>query len=122
MSRSSDTNAAAVGNPLRPCPGTPNCVRQSRHHPTSPDGLYRAVQEALESLRPVRLRLSPNGRRAHAVYRVALLFKDDVDVVVESHEGGSILHARSASRLGAWDLGVNRRRIHRFFNAVQRTL
>lgn len=122
MRRSSDAIAVAFGNPLPPCPDTPNCVRVSRRYPTSPDALYRAVQQALESLRPVRLRLSPDARRARAVYRVALLFKDDVDVAVEPNESGSVLHARSASRLGAWDLGVNRRRIHRFFDAVERRL
>jgi len=56
------------------------------------------------------------------VYRVALLFKDDVDVAVEPSADGSTLHVRSASRVGHSDLGVNRRRVARFFRAVDEAL
>jgi uncharacterized protein (DUF1499 family) len=59
---------------------------------------------------------------ASAVYRVAWIFKDDVDVAVESDTAGSVLHLRSASRIGHSDLGVNRRRVQRILDAVEEQL
>lgn len=112
-------------NPLPPCPDTPNCERVSRGYDVPPDTLFAAAQRALESLGPTTLR-RPDGRserRLEAVYRVALVFKDDVDVSVTARaEGGSALYVRSASRVGHSDLGVNRRRVERFFDALQRAL
>lgn len=112
-------------NPLPPCPDTPNCERVSRGYDVPPDTLFAAAQSALESLGPTTLR-RPDGRserRLEAVYRVALVFKDDVDVSVTARaEGGSALYVRSASRVGHSDLGVNRRRVERFFDALQRAL
>ena len=112
-------------NPLPPCPDTPNCERTARAYDVPPDTLFVAAQRALESLGPTTLRLSdrPHGRRAEAMYRVALIFKDDVDVAVKGlDDGGSALYVRSASRVGYSDLGVNRRRVGRLFQAVDRAL
>lgn len=112
-------------NPLPPCPNTPNCERTARAYDVPPDLLFAAAQRALEVLGPVTLRLPdpPHGRRAEAVYRVALVFKDDVDVAVKAQDdGGSVLYVRSASRVGSNDLGVNRRRVRDFLEAVERIL
>ena len=111
--------------PLSPCPDTPNCERVARGYEAPPDTLYAAAERALESLGPVTLR-RPKARgdassphRLEAVYRVALVFKDDVDVAVRARDGGgSALYVRSASRVGHSDLGVNRRRVDRFLEAV----
>ena len=112
-------------NPLPPCPDTPNCERTARTYDVPPNTLFVAAQRALESLGPATLRLSDSshGRRAEAVYRVALIFKDDVDVAVTSQDGeGSVLYVRSASRVGYSDLGVNRRRVQKLLNAVEAAL
>ena len=112
-------------NPLSPCPDTPNCERTARNYEIPADTLYRAAERALESLGPASLRRpgSPSDRRLAAVYRVALIFKDDVDVAVRARDdGGSALYVRSASRVGYSDLGVNQRRVERFFQAVDRAL
>lgn len=116
-------------NPLSDCPDTPNCERVARAYDVPPDTLYAAAERALESLGPVTLR-RPDTRadassphRLEAVYRVALLFKDDVDVAVRGRDGtGSALYVRSASRVGQNDLGVNRRRVDRFLEAVASAL
>ena len=106
-------------NPLPECPATPNCVRISETYPVSADTLFANANRALESLGPSELRVSPDSLRASAVYRVALVFKDDVDLTVESREDGSMLHVRSASRVGQNDLGVNRRRVQRLLSALR---
>lgn len=112
-------------SPLPPCPDSPNCEHTAREYDVAPPPLYAAAQRALESLGPAALRLPDrsDGRRIEAVYRVALVFKDDVDVAVEARaEGGSVLYVRSASRVGYSDLGVNRRRVERFFDALHSAL
>jgi uncharacterized protein (DUF1499 family) len=49
-------------------------------------------------------------RYLHAEFRSALFrFIDDVEFYVDAENG--IIHVRSASRVGYWDLGVNRRRV-----------
>jgi len=109
-------------NPLSDCPDTPNCERVARGYEAPPDTLYAAAERALESLGPVTLRRpdSSAARRLEAVYRVALIFKDDVAVEVAPREGaGSVLFVRSASRVGYSDLGVNRRRVERLLAAVE---
>lgn len=59
---------------------------------------------------------------ASAVYRVAWVFKDDVNIAVEAQEHGSVLHVRSASRVGGTDFGVNRRRVRRLLSEMDRAL
>ena len=49
-------------------------------------------------------------------------FKDDMEFVVAPTPHGSVLHVRSASRTGHWDLGVNRFRVWRFIRAVRNTI
>jgi uncharacterized protein (DUF1499 family) len=111
---------AAPSNPLPACPDSPNCERISTDYAVSADRLFARVQTALRDLGPARMQLRPDSMRAAAVYRVAWVFKDDVAVDVESTADGSRLHVRSASRVGQSDLGVNRRRVQRLLDAVDR--
>ncbi len=121
-SSSSVKRSAPSDSPLPPCPDTPNCERTARPYPVDAPTLFAAAQRALDALGPVELQVQPEARRAAAVYRVAFVFKDDVDVAVESTDDESTLHVRSASRVGHSDLGVNRRRVDRFFRAVDEAL
>jgi uncharacterized protein (DUF1499 family) len=84
----------------------------------SADSLFDRTRQALRALGPVRLQIRPDTMRATAVYRVAWLFRDDVDVAVEPRPDGSRLHVRSASRTGYSDLGVNRRRVQRLLDRL----
>jgi uncharacterized protein (DUF1499 family) len=86
------------------------------------DTLFAATTRALDALGPASFRRRPDARRASAVYRVALVFKDDVDVAVDTTEAGSILHVRSASRVGHSDLGVNARRVDRLLRVIDEQL
>ncbi len=109
-------------NPLPPCPDTPNCERISEEYDVPADTLYSAATQALDALSPVELQLQPDSLQATAVYRVALVFKDDVAVAVDDDDAGSRLHVRSASRVGRNDLGVNARRVDRLLAAVETRL
>ncbi len=106
-------------SPLAPCPDSPNCERVSQSFDQAPDALFAAAQSALQALGPASVDTTTGSREAHAVYRVALVFKDDVNIAVTPKDnGGSTLHIRSASRVGYSDLGVNKRRVDRFFDAL----
>lgn len=106
-------------SPLAACPDSPNCERVSRGYDVAPDTLFDAAQKALDDLGPSSVEVQPDTQRVHAVYRVALIFKDDVHLAVGPHESGSVLHIRSASRVGYSDLGVNADRVERFFEALE---
>lgn len=108
----------APENPLPRCPNAPNCVRVTRALDVSPDALFQAAQRTLTDLGPAKLHVQPAAYRAQAVYRVGIIFKDDVQIAVTANEAGSALHIRSESRVGYMDLGVNRRRVHRFFRRL----
>ncbi|MES3629312.1 MAG: DUF1499 domain-containing protein [Longimonas sp.] len=105
--------------PVPPCPDTPNCERVQRTFEAAPQRVYRAALAALADLNPISCETDPDNRSAQAVYRVAFVFNDDVHIAVRpSDKGGSTLHIRSASRVGYSDLGVNERRVRRFFRAL----
>ena len=108
-------------NPLPPCPTSPNCVRQTRLFDRPADALFVQAQAALEALGASTVSAMPETRRLDAVFTV-FLFKDDVALFVESHEEGAALHLRSASRVGYSDLGVNKRRVKRFFETLEKLL
>jgi uncharacterized protein (DUF1499 family) len=109
-------------NPLPECPSSPNCERISQDYDVRADTLFAAAQRALDVLGPASLRARPDVMRASAVYRVALVFRDDVAVAVDSTATGSRLHVRSASRVGHSDLGVNARRVDRLLRTVDEAL
>lgn len=97
------------------CPGTPNCVSsyaQTPEHAIDPiaceadtDTAVAAFADAIDTLRSVE-RL---GDTHWVVYSRLFRFPDDVRISV-SERGIEVF---SASRLGAGDMGVNRRRIEK---------
>ncbi len=113
-----------LGNDLRPCPGTPNCVHTGRGNPPeapdfplaaewqgggSVDEILDQVEVALTSLpRTQVVDRRANYLRAEATSRI-FRFVDDVEVLVPP--GEERLVVRSASRMGRSDLGVNLNRV-----------
>ena len=119
---SPSTPPAHPSNPLPDCPSTPNCERASVSFDVPADTLYSAVLRAMDALHPTEMTSNPDRRQASAVYRVALMFKDDVRIAVEPDGNASLLHVRSASRVGQSDLGVNARRVNRLLETVRNQL
>lgn len=104
---------------LSPCPDSPNCVstrsREPRHA-MPPLPYLQSGQESMDRL----LRIVQGMKRAkivsatpnylHVEFRSALFqFVDDVEFVLD--DAARLIHFRSASRIGWYDFGVNRRRM-----------
>ena len=104
---------------LSPCPGTPNCVssqeKDSQHliQPITFEGSLEVTKERLHqvinSMHGTRI-LTQDVLYWHVEFTTRLLrFIDDVEFYFDRSQ--SLIHVRSASRQGYWDLGVNRRRV-----------
>ena len=104
---------------LLPCPRTPNCVSSqeknllNRIQPiTFEDSLEKAkerIYQVIISMHGTRI-IIQNDFYWHVEFTTLILrFVDDLEFYFDGSQ--SIIHIRSASRRGYWDLGVNRRRV-----------
>ncbi len=99
---------------LPPCPHPGNCVctedgdaQPLAYGSLSPEAARECLRVILRSRATV---CSDRGDRVHATFRVAV-FTDDLHVRFDDLT--RTIHLRSASRVGRYDFGVNRRRIER---------
>lgn len=104
---------------LTPCPKTPNCVSSvdtDRRHYVRPlqysdksedaRGRLLAIISEIERSRIVKA----DAKFIHAEFTSRLFrFIDDVEFYFDDLE--KVIHLKSASRTGLYDLGINRRRV-----------
>ncbi|MZR62158.1 DUF1499 domain-containing protein [Alcanivorax sp. DP30] len=105
-------------NLLAPCPNSPNCVSSltsSDKHRVEPLAVSDSRETSMARLKAVldaqsRVEYDVVGEsRIQARFKSLILrFTDDVTFYVR--ESG-VVEVRSASRVGYWDLGANRRRV-----------
>jgi len=105
---------------LQPCPGSPNCVcsyesPDDTEHFISPLTVPPEVEQPMEKLAAIVTSfprtniLKRTDHYLHVEFTTAWLrFVDDVEFHYRPDE--SVIHFRSASRLGHSDLGANRNR------------
>lgn len=90
-----------------------------RQFPLAPGELLDRVAAAMRELGWQRIRVE--GERVHAEVVTPLLrFTDDVQAWVEAAPGGSVLHLRSASRLGKADFAANQRHLQQLLEALRK--
>jgi uncharacterized protein (DUF1499 family) len=105
---------------LSPCPGSPNCVvsqgNPDAEHAIDPiaysgdPASALARLEALITEMPRTAIIEKNDTYLYAEFTSKLMgYVDDVEFYLDP--ANSVVHVRSASRLGESDLGVNRKRI-----------
>lgn len=116
---------------LSPCPTSPNCVstqsadERHRIEPLEYSGSQSEAKAKLlvviRSMKRAAI-VEDNGGYLHVTFTSALFrFVDDVEFYFPG--GEQIIQARSASRAGYYDFGVNRKRIERIrslFHLLQR--
>ena len=104
---------------LAPCPASPNCVSSQADQETqrvAPFPCGESCGQTLDRLRRLIDR-TPGARiivasptYLHAEYTSAVFrFVDDLELLAD--EVNHVVQVRSASRIGRWDLGANRRRV-----------
>ncbi len=103
---------------LSPCPSSPNCVSSrsgDERHQIDPLPFTSTPAEAMDRLKAViremkRAVLVRETRDyLHVELRTFLGFVDDAEFYLDPEQ--KVIHLRSASRIGYWDLGVNRKRM-----------
>ncbi len=115
---------AAIATPppkaLPPCPATPNCVSSQAAEGSAcwiaplplagpPDRAMARLAGLIEAMPGSRVTTRQSGY-LEAEFRSRLFgFVDDLALQADAAAG--VVHVRSASRAGRWDLGVNRRRV-----------
>jgi uncharacterized protein (DUF1499 family) len=120
-------NLGARDGKLLPCPASLNCVSSQstdREHAVEPLRYSGMASEAMAALDTIisgmkRARVvTRTGLYLHAEFTSALFrFVDDVEFLLDDH--ASMVHMRSASRIGSFDQGVNRKRIETIRQAWQ---
>lgn len=123
-----DSSGLGVDNGhLSPCPASPNCVVSqdaSSKHAIDPIVYHLDRDTTLQVLLKVLtvvprtkvIEQTDNYIHALSVSRI-FKFVDDVEFYLPADE--SVIHVRSASRTGEFDLGVNRRRIEQIRLALR---
>lgn len=107
---------------LQPCPSSPNCVCsqvEDKAHFIEPIHVTASVEEAktklLQVLKHTKRVSVPEtkGNYIRAEFTSRLFrFVDDVEfLIVQSEPNETLIHVRSASRVGYSDFGVNRERV-----------
>jgi uncharacterized protein (DUF1499 family) len=109
----------ATPGKIEPCPDSPNCVSSQSAEPRhridpiaftgSPAEARQKLLEAVGSLPGTRV-VTDSGGYLHVEFTSAVFrFVDDVEFLIdrETH----LIQVRSASRVGYWDLGANRKRV-----------
>jgi uncharacterized protein (DUF1499 family) len=102
--------------PFEPCPSTPNCHIDFIDIREGVDKGLGLIQQTLKSMGAIKM--SVINYEINAEFRV-FFFIDDVKIWVEPNADGSRVWIRSSSRVGDSDLGVNKRRVNRFFGKLK---
>jgi uncharacterized protein (DUF1499 family) len=117
-----------VDGKLTPCPGSPNCVSSQSEDtshfidPLRYTGSLAAARErllrVLTSMDRVTI-MSETKTHIHLTFASRIFgFIDDVEFYFP--QDAPVIHVRSASRVGYFDLGVNRKRIETIRKAFTR--
>ena len=117
-SRPRPANLGVKDNRLSACPSSPNCVssqsEDEKHkiesilfNSTPAEAMDRLKQLIQGMARTTIVRETPEY--LHVEFRTLLGFVDDGEFFVDGSQ--KVIHLRSASRVGYWDVGMNRRRM-----------
>ncbi|MDZ7682474.1 MAG: DUF1499 domain-containing protein [Fodinibius sp.] len=110
-------------NPLPSCPDSPNCIRITKQIEAPSDEVFDNALATLNAMGPQQITEQRDSLKIATVFNVAFVFQDDMAVQVTVNDStSSMLHVRSASRVGESDLGVNTRRVKTFLQEFRSRL
>ena len=126
------TGGGLVNGKLKPCPESPNCVcseNQNHRAEYQIDALRFSQSESSRAWAALLQAIRQSGgdfiessdTYVHATYSTRIFrFVDDLEARLDTEN--SLIHLRSASRVGHSDLGANLKRIEAIRKAYQETL
>lgn len=104
--------------PFDPCPPTPNCHIEYVDVPASIEAVASKLKPVLVQFGAYDLQAVENGFDS-AIDIV--VFTDDLKIRFFAEGTGTRIWIRSSSRVGHWDLGVNKRRVKSFIHLLKHT-
>ena len=117
-------NLGVNGGRLAPCRSTPNCVssqaspHDAEHYIAPIHGDFARAREAVRGM-PRSTVIAEQENYLYAEFRSRLLrYVDDLELYFD----GTVIHVRSASRLGRRDFGVNRKRVEALRKRIEKPL
>ncbi len=112
-----------IENPLKSCPDSPNCERTSRTFSADSASILNAADEVLRAMNAESIEWNEETKQIHAVFKIPIFgWRDDVHIAAHQDGSKTTLFIRSASREGYSDLGVNKRRVNKFFRKLNKTI
>lgn len=125
-SRSMEVTLGHENGQLLNCPDSPNCVSsqapvQDSHYIDAIDdsdgSKWGRMEEVLKSMDGAS-QMSINGNYAYYTFKTKLIgFVDDIEFFYTPEQ--SVIHVRSASRVGEGDMNANRNRVEMIRQALQ---
>ncbi len=122
------SNLGVTAGKLAPCPDSPNCVStqaDDEGHRIAPIPFTGTTADAMTKIKQAlaalpRARIIMESADYLHVECTSLIFRfvDDVEFYID--EPNQVIHARSASRVGRGDLGVNRQRMDAIRAALEK--
>ena len=116
------TNLGVKNGELAPCPDSPNCVSSfsnTAEHKVLPlTANLEQVRSVVADLSEAKVVQSDTDYLRLEFTSSVFRFVDDVEFLHLESDG--VTHVRSASRLGHSDLGVNRERVERIRQLLER--
>jgi uncharacterized protein (DUF1499 family) len=116
---------------LTPCPKTPNCVNSQAVggkqyiQPIRYTGVLKEARarllQILDSLKRTKIITAQENYIRAETTSALFRFVDDMEFYLpEEQTDETVIHIRSASRIGSFDFGVNRKRIERIRSKFQK--
>ena len=97
-------------NPFPKCPKSPNCLRLSVQSDKSINDLKKSFEEFIQSKKATLVHFDTESNTYHTEW-TAGVFKDDLWLNLSDSSNGTLIHIKSASRVGFSDLAVNPNRV-----------
>lgn len=104
---------------LAECPDSPNCFSATENFRLQKDSAVKAIFAVLEDSKEMTMETT-FGDYIHATSNSSLIgFVDDVEIKVEESPLATNVSFRSASRVGRFDFGVNKKRIEALIGTLR---
>lgn len=110
-------------NPLPACPDSPNCVRTQVIIPVDSSSAFTLAKEVFEEMNAMTIEIDSSSASIKTVFKIPVFgWLDDMTVIVVGDSDQCTIYLRSASRIGYFDLWVNKIRVRKFIRILNQKI